>query len=185
MIRLLLITLFLCASIIAHGRVDIAFIPMRDHNGNIVEFEQGGQFGHIAVSYKGLWFHSHPKRGVELTKNLKEFGNEFIVLTSDDYNEPSENFVKAQLGKPFSYLKPWEDEKYQYCSKLIAQAFGIPPTEMTFSGPGWQGRKDLPRGALGASADKLYRTFLDLGFTIKARSCGSYLLPTPDSATPH
>lgn len=154
---------------------------MRDHQGRIVEFEQGGQFGHIAVSYKGLWLHAHPKRGVELTKNLKDFGNEFIVLTSDDYDEPTEKFVKSQLGKPFSYLKPWEDEAYQYCSKLISQAFGIAPTEMTFSGPGWQGRKDVPKGALGSSADKLYRVFTEMGFRLTAKSCGSYLIPAPSS----
>ena len=178
MSRILLLTILFIISISAHARVDIVFIPMRDYNGNIVEFEQGGHFAHVAVSYKGMWFHSHPKYGVVLAKNLKDFGDEFIILTSDDYNEPTEEFVKSQLGKPFSYLKPWEDQNYQYCSKLIAQAFNIPPTEMTFSGPGWKGRRDLPKGALGASADKLYRTFLGMGFTIRARSCGSYLLPS-------
>lgn len=176
---MLLITLLLLLTLTAQARVDVVFIPMRDHSGNIVEFEQGGQFAHIAVLYKGLWLHAHPKRGVELTKNLKDFGNEFVILTNADYSEPTEEFVKSQLGKPFSYLKPWEDETYQYCSKLISQAFNIPPSEMTFKGPGWHGRRDLPRGALGASADKLYRIFLSLGFKIKTRSCGSYLLPTP------
>ena len=178
--RNLFLFLFIVFSSFALARVEIAFIPMRTADGSIVQFEQGGRFAHVAVSFQGLWFHAHPRRGVELSRNLKDFGNEIVVLTSDEYNEPTEAFVRSQLGKPFSYLKPWEDETYQYCSKLIAQAFGIPPTPMSFSGQSWKNRRDVPRGALGASADKLYRAFLAMGFRVKSKSCASHLLPTAD-----
>lgn len=171
----LLLSLFILASVVAYARVDIAFIPLRNANGSIVPFEQGGRFAHVAVSFNGFWFHSHPKNGVELTRDLSDFGDEMVLLTHEGFNEPNEEFVWSQLGKPFSYLKPWSDKNYSYCSKLIAEAFGIPPSPMTFSSEGWRNISGLPKGALGSSADKLFRIFLSLGFKLKNNSCDDVL----------
>ena len=165
---------------IAHARVDIAFVPMRKADGSIYQFEEGGHFGHIAVSYRGRWLHAHPIRGVELTEDLTEFGNELLVLTSESYEEPTDKFVESHLGKAFSYLRPWDDENFSYCAKLVAQVFNIQPSVMTFASKDWQ-RKfvALPRGREGLSADDLFAIFTKLGFKIRENSCVDYLQPTP------
>ena len=169
--RQLFVSILIFASFATYARVEIAFIPLRDANGTVVQFENGGRFAHVAVSFNGFWFHAHPKNGVELTRDLSDFGDEVVFLTHDNFNEPAEAFVWGELGKPFSYLKLWHDKNYTYCSKLIAQAYGIPPSPMTFSSKNWRNINGLPKGALGSSADKLFRIFLSLGFQLKNNSC--------------
>lgn len=175
--RQLFLFILLLVSFTTYASVDIAFVPMRNADGSILQFEEGGRFVHMAVSFRGQWLHAHPKNGVELTRDLSGFGDEMLVLTSDHFNEPSEEFVKANLGKAFSYLKPWDDENYSYCAKLVAKIFDIKPSIMTFSSDRWKNRTNLPRGKLGTSADKLFRVFVKRGFKVKWNSCEESLNP--------
>lgn len=151
----------------AHAKVQVAFIVLKDVNGHVVQFEEGGRFGHVAVSYKGQWLQAHPVRGVELVKTLNDLGWTAEILESEHFNEPSDEYVAQNLGKPFSYLKPWEDAEYTYCAKLLAAAYDIQPGQMSFSTPMWQGRAELPVGKEGLSPDDLYKEFLSRGFSVK------------------
>lgn len=165
----------LTLSYLAEAKVTLAFVVSRNSNGSIREYSKSGRFAHVAVSYRGRWLQAHPHYGVVLTQDLKDFGDEITFLSSQEYNEPSEDFVRSQLGTPFSYLKSWDDSSATYCSKLVAQAYNIKPSPMEFSAAGWKGQTNLPRGAMGSSADKLYQIFLSLGFKTELRSCAYHL----------
>jgi len=162
-----LFLLGLLFSFSAHASVQVAFLILKDANGNIVQFEEGGRYGHVAVSYKGQWLHAHPTNGVELTHNLSDIGWISVILESDQFYEPTEEYVNQNLGKAFSYLKSWEDTNYTYCAKLLAEPLKVKPLPMNFAATMWQSRTGLPRGEKGLSADDLYKVFTGRGFRVK------------------
>lgn len=162
----------------AYAKVEVAFIEIVDATGKNVQFEEYGRFGHVAVSYQGKWLHAHPVRGVELVDNLNEIGFVGAILESEDYEEPTEDFVAENKGRPFSYKEPWSSTSSTYCAKLVAQIYGILPETMTFSAKAWKDSAGLPRGELGLSADDLFSKFYALGFTHKSGSCEAALKPS-------
>lgn len=165
--RILLISFLFAFAQLAYAKVEVAFLILKDASGNIVQFEEGGRYGHVAVSYNGQWLHAHPVRGVELTNDLSDIGWTSVILESEQYNEPTEEYVNQNLGKAFSYLKSWEDSQYTYCAKLLAGPLSVDPLPMNFVTKMWENRTDLPRGEKGLSADDLYQVFVNRGFQVK------------------
>ena len=175
--RLFLVGLLFTLSNFAHAKVEVAFLQLRHPSGEIVQFEKGGEFGHVAVSYKGQWLHAHPKDGVVLTDDLSDIGTISVILMNEDLDEPTEAFIAAVLGTPFDIRKAWDDLGFTYCTKLIALYYGIDPQIMTFSSQGWKGIKNLPRGEKGLSADDLFKALFNEGFYIKKSQCENTLAP--------
>lgn len=58
------------------AKVTVAFLQVRNYHGQVVQLEPGGQFAHMAISFKGMWLHAHPLKGVELvsTEKLSKIG---------------------------------------------------------------------------------------------------------------
>ncbi len=175
--RFFLFGLLFTLSNVAYAKVEVVFLQLRHANGEIVQFEKGGEFGHVAVSYKGKWLHAHPTRGVELTDDLSDIGTIAVVLKNEELNEPTDEFVNTELGKPFDIRKSWSDPGFTYCTKLIALYYGIEPGIMTFSSQGWKGIPNLPRGEKGLSADDFYKALFNEGFYIKKSQCENTLAP--------
>ncbi len=141
---------------------DVVFVEL-DHEGRRVELEPGGRFFHVAIRYKGRWLQAHPDGGVSLVNDIKPFGHRFTFLTSAD-PEPAKDFVDNWLGKPFDYSYSWVNPKANYCSRLVAQALGVPPQPMDFSAEVWKNHYVRPQGEAGISPDKLFAELKRRGY---------------------
>lgn len=148
--------------------VQVAFFRQYTPSGNLVVYESGGEFAHIAISYRGQWLHAHPYGGVQLSKDIHSVGFlDFVILENPTLPEPDSRFVQAQLQKKFDVFASWTDPMRTYCSKLIAQFFGVRPRVMSFSSKDWVGLNP-PRGQLGLSPDDLYRELINQrGFSLR------------------
>lgn len=173
----LMLAFFLFFSASTFATVKMAFLQLKHPDGRIVQFEKGGEFGHVAVSYKGQWLHAHPKRGVELIDRLDDLGTIAVILKSEEWVEPTDAFVESILGLPFSIRKAWDDERFSYCTKLIARYYDMEPKIMNFSSASWKGIPDLPRGQKGLSADDLYQALFSEGFFVDKSKCENALAP--------
>lgn len=138
----------------------VAFLEIHDAHGNLIQYEKGGRFGHIAISYKGGWLHAYPRFGVIWVRNTKElsrFGVVAKIIELPSFSEPSERVVNQLLGLPYDYRYSWSNAAF-YCSELVGKILGLKPVPMDFSAPIWGMRtQKLPRGELGLSPDYIYR----------------------------
>ncbi len=154
----LLSMLFL--SVISFAQTRVAFIEIRDKNGNLHQLEPGGRFAHIAISYHGQWLHTHPYYGVELidTATLEKMGLLTFVEIPRQAELTTEELQKY-LGRPYDHGYSWESEGY-YCSKLVGKILQMKPEPMHFTANAW---KHPPRAAqlsAGLSPDDIFRQIL-------------------------
>lgn len=162
----------------AQAGLSVAFFSQRDHQGRIVQYEQGGRFSHVALSYRGRWLHVSTTNGVELIDSLEMIRGAEIaeILTDHRADELDAATVEKLLGLPYDTLFRWEDEGSTYCSKLAGTLLGIEPTPMTFTGNGWSFFRGLPRGQLGLSPEDVYAALIARGFKRLGESnCGESL----------
>jgi len=141
----------------------VAFIEV-DHQGRRIELEPGGRFFHVAIRYKGFWLQAHPHGGVSLVKDIKPYGDRFTFLEKTDESEPAPEYVAKWLGKPFDYTYRWDHPAANYCTRLVAEALGVPPQPMDFSAAIWDRHFVRPQGEPGLSPDKLYVALLARGY---------------------
>lgn len=144
-------------SLSVQAKVMVAFIQMRDYNGNIVQLEPGARFAHSAISYKGKWLQAHPYRGVEhvTIDKIQKMGEILEYVEVPNLEELDEEKVKALLGKPFDHGYLWDDEKI-YCSELIAKLLDLAPKPMVFS-EYWPASYQALNGLPGLSPDGVYQ----------------------------
>ena len=153
------------------AKVDIAFIVMKDRQGQILQLEPQGQFAHIAISYQGQWLHSHPYRGVEIisTESLEHMGTLRKIITISDLDSLDEALVKPLIGKAYDTEYAWNDERI-YCSELVAKLLKIEPLPMSFSSPFWSDGFQKIRGELGLSPDDIYKNLKARGYRDRSPS---------------
>ena len=168
---LIFLLLFGCQSF---AQVYLAFVEVKDKNGQIIQYEPQGQFMHMAISYKGYWLHSYPPHGVSLTtlQELQKLGT-VTIMPLMDVKPLRQQDIQKFVGKPFDYDFPWDDSKI-YCAELIAKILGIRPSPMDFSAPVWPARYKRLQGQLGISPDDIFDHFTGKKRTL---SCRDRLLP--------
>ncbi len=177
-ICLILLT-FLCVPALA---ARVVFIELHK-DGKPVELEPRGSFFHVAIRYKGMWLQAHSQGGVTLVDDIRPYGDVFLVLENKDYPEPSDEFVKQWLGKPFDFGYTWDSPHSNYCSRLVAQVLGVPPQRMSFASAIWKDHYRKPLGKPGLSPDKLFHELLQRGF--KAIPCQHELEVNESAASVH
>ncbi len=150
-----LLSLFISLS--AQARITVAFLEVRDYNGKVVQLEPGGQFAHVAISYKDGWLHAHPVRGVEFIhrKTLERIGAIKVGISLPNAPEITEAIANKYLGKAYDSEFSWTDDK-MYCSELVAKILGFPPEPMYFDPKLWPPQYDALNGLPGISPDDLY-----------------------------
>jgi hypothetical protein len=156
---LLLLILF---PLFSGAAVDVAFVEIRNYNGDLLQLEPNGQFAHIAISYKGKWLHSHPYRGVEIVSmaELEKIGTVKEILPVFDLSELDRTLVETFLGKPYDANFSWDDESI-YCSELIGKLLRMEPEPMQFKAEVWPEQFQKFRGKLGLSPDDIYKILSD------------------------
>lgn len=141
----------------AWSQVYVAFIEVRDQQGRVLQLENNGRYAHMAISYKNLWLHSYPNRGVELItqKDLEKIG---VVTVIKLNNQPAltQTEVSKFLGKPFDFEFSWDDGKV-YCAELVAKLLHLKPTPMQFSATFWPKSYQKLNGQLGISPDDIFK----------------------------
>jgi hypothetical protein len=161
----LAVTLFASASF---ARIEVAFLEAWTSTGKKVELEKDGRFAHVAIRYEGQWFHASPRKGAELTTDIKVFGPDRTLLSEILVDDDAPDLTGAQIaeviGLPYDFKFRWEDEYGTYCSKLVGKLLQVPPTPMTFDGSYWNGIKNLPWGEPGISPDGLYKVLKARGY---------------------
>ncbi len=149
--------LFLAIEPGASARIRVAFMVIRDAHGRPIALEPGGRFAHLAIRFRGKWLHAHPRRGVELTKDLSDLGEIADVVDLPGIPALASKDVSPLLGRPFDREYQWSDDSALYCSELVAKLLGIPPRPMQFSSEVWPERyREEKAGELGLSPDELY-----------------------------
>lgn len=140
------------------AKVTVAFLQVRNYHGQVVQLEPGGQFAHMAISFKGMWLHAHPLKGVELvsTEKLSKIGVIQEQIELSDIEELDETKVAKFLGKPFDGDYSWNDDAI-YCAELVAKLLGLRPTPMTFDSALWPPQYQALSGKLGLSPDDIYQ----------------------------
>lgn len=147
-----------CASVI--------FLTLRHHDGRPVELEKDGRYAHVAISYRGLWFHAHPSNGVELVDNIENYGEEYVILEDPSWPEPSPEYVQRWLGRPFDFTYSWANEFANYCSRLVGVSVKAVPEEMLFLGSNWKDYYYAPAiHDVGLSPDDIYDQLKARGWT--------------------
>ncbi len=148
--------------------VEVAFIEMRDYDGQVIQLEPNGKYAHMAISYRGNWLHAHPFRGVEVVskEELEKMGEIKVILTKSDFEALSEVEVARYLGKPYDSEFSWSDAKI-YCAELIAKLLGINPLPMSFDAEFWSEELQRMKGLLGLSPDDLFPVLLERGYKKK------------------
>lgn len=148
----LIIILF---SHISFAETQIAFVEMRDSQGNIHQLEPGGRFSHIAISYQGRWLHAHPYRGVELvdSADLEKIGS-LTLVSVPNYKELTSKNILQYLGKPYDSSFSWDADGF-YCSELVGKILGMAPEPMNFQAIIWKDTK--PNRSVGLSPDDIFR----------------------------
>ncbi|MCO5112970.1 MAG: hypothetical protein M9899_02220 [Bdellovibrionaceae bacterium] len=161
--------------------VEVAFFRQYTPSGQLVVYEAGGEFAHVALSYQGKWLHAHPYGGVQLSHHIYEIGFlDYVILENKNTPEPTDMFVHTQLQKGFDIFAQWTDAGKTYCSKLIAEFFGIQPRTMYFISKDWVGHNP-PRGQLGISPDDLFKELIGKkGFQMKPETGAQGAVKTHD-----
>ncbi len=167
---LVLFALMQMAMVSLAGAVEVAFLRVYDGNGQLVELTPGGVgFAHVAIRYRGMWFHAHPFGGVQLSPDLSAFGEVDSILEHPDWSEPLSDLVSELLNKPYDHEFLWGDGEAYYCSELVGVLLNVAPRAMSFEGPYWdayfaaRGNPPRPQG-LGISPDGLFFELLRRGF---------------------
>ncbi len=134
--KYIIVLLFL--SLRSYAAIEIAFIELRNHEGQVIQLEPGGQFAHIAISYQGQWIHSYPFRGVEIIskENLEKIGAIKSILTVSESQDLQEEQVNRYLGKRYDSEFSWSDDKI-YCSELVGKLLNMIPKPMKFKSKFW------------------------------------------------
>jgi hypothetical protein len=164
--------LFFCVlhlfSSASFAQVEVAFIEITSADGKRLELEDGSQYAHIAISYKGQWLSTHPYRGVELVnqEKLEEFGPISAIVDIPDRPEPSDDFVRSILGSRYEMKFSWESEKY-YCSKLVGKILDISPQPMNFNAAAWPASFQQYNGLPGLSPQGVFRVLLSRGYKVR------------------
>lgn len=158
----------------AHA-VQVAFFYSDGKN----KFE--GEFSHVAISYKGKWLHSMPKKtngrlnlseGVSIISNLSDVGLEYVIFENKDLVEPTEDFYNEHKHKSFNILADWNSLTETHCSILIGKFFQITPKPMRFKEKFWRGLDvKKMKGTLGLSPSEIYTDLIErLGFKFVSQS---------------
>lgn len=160
-----LFIIFITISSISHASVKIAFIEIRKTNNQLIQLEPGGQYAHIAISFKDKWLHAHPYRGVEIIDQdgLKKMGKIVKTLTITDKPDLFMNEVIRFLGKSYDSYFSWSDDKI-YCSELVGKILEIPPRPMSFSTDIWTENFKNSKNSLGLSPDDIYIYLTEKGY---------------------
>lgn len=159
----------------AWAQVYVAFIEVRDSNGKVLQLENNGRYAHMAISYRNMWLHSYPNRGVELISNqaLEKIGSVTVIELK---NQPAitEAEVSKYIGKPFDFEFSWDDNKI-YCAELVAKLLRIKPTPMQFSAAFWPKSYQKFNGNPGISPDDIFNQLRT--DRVKNGSCVNHLTP--------
>ncbi len=155
-------TQFLFATIVffalsTQAKVTVAFLQLRDPQGNVVQLETGGRFYHVAISFKGKWLQAHPYRGVEMVTmdKIREIGEITEWIEISDLEDLEDKKVEKFLGKPFDHSFLWDDEKI-YCAELVGKLLDLKPTPMTFDPAHWPKEYQKFNGLPGMSPDDIF-----------------------------
>lgn len=151
-------------SVSAYGAT-VAFLELRFADGKLVQLEPGGRFAHVAIKAGNKWLHAHTERGVDLVEDIRHYGADVVYLTNDSYPEPSEEYIRSWLGKPFDRAFRWYYKAANYCTRLVATWLGVQPRPMGFSAEAWKNMPSAPRGRVGLSPDELFEELIQRGFT--------------------
>lgn len=148
-----------------NASVQIMFFKQQTHQGDIVQFEPGGQFVHTAISFKNGWLHAHPYYGVQVvsTSEVQKMGSESAVMILHDLPALKSEDIQSFLGKKFDPYFSWDDDRI-YCSELIAKLLHIPPSAMFFDPQLWPKEYQKYNGKLGISPDDIAQYFTDMGY---------------------
>jgi hypothetical protein len=176
-----LFSLILVAFALNAGAATVAFLELRDENGNTIQLEPGGRFGHVAIWLDGMWLHAHPERGVDLVFDIEEYGYDIEILVNNSWASPTWHQAYPWLGKPFDMQYRWNCLDATYCSRLVAELLGVPPRPMEFKSEIWARHTHRAVGELGLSPDELYKDLLLRGF--RPRKDCTLLLTAPTSST--
>lgn len=154
--KIFILTFFFVLS--AHARVTIAFLEVRNYYGDLVQLEKDGRFAHMAISYKGLWMHAHPLKGVEVVteEKLQKIGLIKERIELPDVEDISAEQAAKFLGKPFDNKYSWDDHAI-YCAELVGKLLGLRPTPMSFDADFWPDQYKALNGELGMSPDDIYQ----------------------------
>ena len=135
----------------------IAWIEMRDANGQIIQLEPEMLYAHVAIQIGEQWLHAHPKHGVVLSDSaeLQKTGVIREVWASDKENDSYLDHVSFFVGREFDSEFSWTDEKI-YCAELIAKLLSIAPSPMHFDEKLWDPWFKKYEGLPGSSPSKLY-----------------------------
>lgn len=143
--------------------VQVAFFV--DHLNPSLSFD--GEFSHVAVSYKGMWLHSHPSRlngrltdfpGVHISQNLSEIGLNFIVFENPHIEDPSDEFYNNFKNRKFNLLAKWNSTSETHCSILVGKHLKVPPSKMKFRSSLWRNLDvSTARGKLGLSPKEIFK----------------------------
>lgn len=93
-----LLSLPLCS----FASIEVAFIEIRNDKNEIIQLEPGGQYAHLAISYRGNWLHSYPPNGVEVIsqQDLEKIGTIKTIVTVSAIESVNEEVVRYYLGRP-------------------------------------------------------------------------------------
>lgn len=155
--KLILVLLFIFANQSqSNAATRIAFLETYDAQGELIQYEVGGRFGHSAIEIEGQWLQSYPGEGVRLIslQELKYRGTIAKIISVPQ--EIRKQDVEKYLGVPFDYWYSWSDESL-YCSELLAKVLGIPPEPMSFNHLVWPRNYWELEGLPGISPDKIYK----------------------------
>lgn len=163
MLHTVIIVFLLTFSCVPASAARVVFLELHQ-NGMPVALEPGGRFFHVAIQYREHWLQAHSHGGVSLVKDIRDYGDAFMVLDNPDCADPDPAFVERWLGKPFDFSYAWENPKATYCTRLVADILRVPPQPMSFAADIWKHHYHKPDGEPGLSPDKLYAELLRRGF---------------------
>ncbi len=147
-------------------------------DGKLIQLEPNGRFYHVAIRVGDKWVHAHPHRGVDVVDDLTIYGHKFYYLHNEAVPEPSKEWLAKWVGKPFDFFFRWGNPTATYCTRLIAEFFGIRPHPMQFKADHWAEKYGLARGELGLSPDDLYNELIERDFVPFSR-CEEFLEAAP------
>lgn len=146
------------APTLSQASIEVAFLEIRTPAGKVLELEKGDRFAHVAISYRGLWLHAHPRHGVVLAneEELETVGTMREIVTVSESGDLDDRTVATYLGKPYDFSFTWDEDRY-YCSELIGKILGLSPLPMRFNPEVWPESYRKLNGLPGLSPDKVYR----------------------------
>lgn len=147
-----------CSSAAASAAVDIAFLEIYKSDGTRLQLEPDGRFAHVAISFRGKWLHAAPQGGVQLSTQaeIERIGTITAIATLRAFSEPSVDFVRMNLGKPYDSSFDWSDDAF-YCSELVGKILNLAPMPMYFDPNLWPAEFQKYNGMPGLSPDGIYR----------------------------